>query len=87
MKDNVVYVGWSQESEQASIERLTESFIAGLQVDFPSTTSTVFRCAGRDTDTQNSMILLVHYRTGDKLTVGGDKDSKRCTLCQVRLHR
>lgn len=29
--------------EGASIERLTESFIAGLQVDFPSTTSTVFR--------------------------------------------
>ncbi|CAI8010232.1 Cytoplasmic tRNA 2-thiolation protein 2-A [Geodia barretti] len=54
----------SLEPEMASIEQLTESFIAGLQVDFPSTTSTVFR-------------------TGDKLTVGGDEKSKRCALCQA----
>ena len=34
-----------KDSEHSSIERLTESFVAGLQVDFPSTVSTVFRSA------------------------------------------
>jgi cytoplasmic tRNA 2-thiolation protein 2 len=51
------------EPEHTSIERLTESFVAGLQVDFPSTVSTVFR-------------------TGDKLTVGGDTQLL-CALCQA----
>jgi cytoplasmic tRNA 2-thiolation protein 2 len=54
------------EPEHTSIERLTESFVAGLQVDFPSTVSTVFR-------------------TGDKLTVGGDTQLL-CALCQVVLY-
>ena len=45
----------------ASIEQLTESFIAGLQVDFPSTTSTVFRCAAKIRIHKTSHLYLQNW--------------------------
>ena len=62
MKDPVVPIAdmTSQEPEMASIEQLTESFIAGLQVDFPSTTSTVFRCATKTRIHKHKSHLYLH---------------------------
>ena len=81
-----MWTGLSQEMEQASIECLTESFIAGLQAEFPSTTSTVFRFLPGSCVTHTGLLLYICCRTGDKLTVGGDEKSERCALCEV-IHR
>ena len=77
----------TQTPEKTSIEQLTESFISGLQANFPSTVNTIFRyttvplCA----TVHSYHVYCLSSRTGDKLSVRhDDQTSKPCALCQVK---
>ncbi|NXJ04614.1 CTU2 protein, partial [Odontophorus gujanensis] len=80
--------------EKTSIHRLMESFLLGLQVDFPSTISTVYRYStsgrggwGQTMGCPCSSPLHI-CRTGEKLSVApaeASSELQRCLLCLCAL--
>ncbi|KAK4814413.1 hypothetical protein QYF61_018511, partial [Mycteria americana] len=86
--------------EKPSIHRLMENFLLGLQEDFPSTISTVYRygmlCTGAPQGEGGLGVSGVHpltppcvgCRTGEKLSPAPAKassESQRCLLCLCAL--
>lgn len=83
-----------QRREKTSIHRLMENFLLGLQVDFPSTISTVYRYGtsgrggwGQAVGCPCSSPLHI-CRTGEKLSVApaeSNGELQRCLLCLCAL--
>lgn len=88
-------VPFAQRREKTSIHRLMESFLLGLQADFPSTISTVYRYGtlGWDTHTHTQAgcppsPILYGHRTGEKLSAApaeASSELQRCLLCLCAL--
>lgn len=68
----------SQSSEFDSIQNLTRSFVNGLQANYQSTISTVFR-------TGSKIAAVAQKATGKQNAVGFDDGDKRCIICASAL--
>lgn len=89
---------FSQMTEKASIQRLTESFVTKLQADFPSTVSTIYRsvknhnhCVDKHKISfNNEQTCFFSCRTSEKLQTACKSSSTadhcdRCLFCLCAL--
>lgn len=74
-------VSLPQTPDKASVHCLTESFVTKLQVDFPSTVSTIYRSVGTHVCTHTVCTLVFEDKTKSKFSLRSFKPA--CVLCRT----